>query len=84
MELAPSSSPVNVIGDDLPETKPTDEASESAPGDHVRVRVLETLPEPIMDESGEALVLEAGDVHMLEEATASWLIDAGVAERADL
>ena len=85
MELAPSSSPVNVIGDDLPETKPAEEeASEGAPGDHVRVRVLETLPEPIMDESGEALVLEAGDVHMLEEATASWLIDAGVAERADL
>jgi len=29
-------------------------------------------------------VLEAGDVHFLDESTASWLIDAGVAERADI
>ena len=84
MELAPSTSPLNVIEDEAPEVNPTEEISDDASGDHVRIRILETLPEPIMDESGEALVLEAGDVHMLEEATASWLIDAGVAERADL
>ena len=37
-----------------------------------------------MDTSGQPLVLEAGDVHFLDEETAAWLTDAGVAERAEL
>ena len=53
-------------------------------GENIRVRILETMPEPIMDSSGEPLSLEAGDVHFLDEATAAWLVDAGVAERAEL
>ena len=51
---------------------------------NVRVRILETMPEPVMDTSGQPLVLEAGDVHFLDEETAAWLTDAGVAERAEL
>ena len=37
-----------------------------------------------MDSAGEPLSLEAGDVHFLDEETAAWLVDAGVAERAEL
>lgn len=85
MELAPSSTPLETITDEpVRETEHEVNTTEQNIADHVRVRILETLPEPIMDDAGEALVLEAGDVHFLEESTASWLIDAGVAERADL
>ncbi|MCH1460926.1 MAG: hypothetical protein L7U25_01045, partial [Candidatus Poseidonia sp.] len=52
--------------------------------ENVRVRILETLDEPIIDEQGEELSLEAGDIHFLEEETAAWLVDVGVAERAEL
>ena len=87
MELAPSSSPMNVM-DMPPEEAPTSQVDPIDDANiheiNVRVRILETLAEPIVDDNGEALVLEAGDVHFLNDATASWLIDAGVAERAEL
>ena len=94
MELAPSKQPMEQImdeppernDDEAPETEAVQEnsAAESEPDENVRVRILETMPEPIMDASGDPLSLEAGDVHFLDEGTASWLIDAGVAERAEL
>ena len=83
MELAPSSAPMPVI-EAPPETPIQHQEDDSASESNVRVRILETLGEPILNDAGEALVLEAGDVHVLDEATASWLMDAGVAERADL
>jgi hypothetical protein len=67
---------------DEPKAELSDE--NASVGTNVRVRILETLSEPILDDAGEALTLEVGDVHVLDEATASWLIDAGVAERAEL
>jgi len=79
-EVAPEATPGASNG---PLNEPSSESAEQ-PDSHVRVRVLETLSEPVLDEAGGALVLEAGDVHFLDEATASWLIDAGVAERAPL
>ena len=84
MELAPSTKPIDTIQD---EPALVGEAVSESPKEeegNTRVRILETMAEPIMDASGEALVLEAGDVHFLDESTASWLIDAGVAERADI
>jgi hypothetical protein len=30
------------------------------------------------------MTLEAGDIHFLDNATATWLTDAGVAEKAEL
>ena len=94
MELPPSKQPIEQImdeppernDDEAPETEAVQENSavESEPDENVRVRILETMPEPIMDASGDPLSLEAGDVHFLDEGTASWLIDAGVAERAEL
>jgi len=100
MELAPSKEPMEIIEDILPEVAEAVDVGtpaevvaehEEAPSDdgeakeeNIRVRILETMPEPIMDSSGEPLSLEAGDVHFLDEATAAWLVDAGVAERASL
>ena len=93
MELAPSSSPRTQVLDEpsqetqisnaepvpVPEEEPSLDMNEL-----VRVRVLESQPEPIVTEDGEELVLEAGDVHMIDRELASWLTDAGVAEAAPL
>lgn len=88
LELAPSAAPMVAMEEPLPAVKaepaPEPEVQTETAVEHVRVRVLETLSEPIIDEAGDALVLEAGDVHFLDEATATWLIEAGVAERAPL
>jgi hypothetical protein len=83
LELAPSNEPLPVI--EAPEEAPSGTESEASISEaNLRVRILETLGEPVLNEAGEALVLEAGDVHVLDEATANWLMDAGVAERADI
>jgi hypothetical protein len=46
--------------------------------------VLMTSPEPILTASGESLALEAGDVHFVDQESADWLIESGVAEAAAL
>jgi len=86
MELAPSKEPIHIIEDAPPASNTTVEApvAEDDNDGNIRVRILETMPEPIMDSSGEPMSLEAGDVHFLDEGTAAWLVDAGVAERAEL
>jgi hypothetical protein len=86
MELAPSKEPIQTIQDEpqIAEPEPSTEPSASQDEGNVRVRILETMPEPVMDASGQPLVLEVGDVHFLDEGMAAWLIDAGVAERAEL
>ena len=88
LELAPSSEPITII-EELPmETQeevaePVEEIT-AVQDELVRVRVLESLPEPIVTEEGEELSLEAGDIHFLDTPTATWLMDAGVAEKAEL
>jgi len=52
--------------------------------DVVRIRILESSDDPIMDEHGNEIELQVGDVHMLEADTAQWLIDTGLAENAQL
>ena len=89
MELAPSKKPMDTIQDEPPhqESPGVSETTAMEPPaeeGNIRVRILETLPEPVMDASGQPLTLEAGDVHFLDEGTAAWLTDAGVAERAEL
>jgi hypothetical protein len=86
MELAPSKEPIDIIEDAPPVSSETVEAAvkDEENDGNIRVRILETMPEPIMDSSGDPLTLEAGDVHFLDEGTAAWLVDAGVAERAEL
>jgi len=45
---------------------------------------LMSSPEPIVIASGESLALEAGDVHFVDQDSAEWLIESGVAEAASL
>lgn len=49
----------------------------------LRIRVLQTMDEPIITIDGE-LSLEAGDVHFLEDNMANYLVSTGVAEIAEL
>lgn len=67
----------------IPETSPN---SNSEPQDLelVRIRILESSDEPIMDEQGNEIELHTGDIHMLHAETAQWLIDTGLAEEANL
>ena len=89
MELAPSPNRFG-IGDIAPQieeelaTQETNHEGSSPPSTDslVRIRILETMPEPIVTESGDELVLESGDIHVLSNDMAAWLIEAGVAEGA--
>lgn len=98
MELAPSKQPAITLDDAFePEQVANDHTEESEPiavkepaieeavaPPMVRIRVLMTSPEPILTASGESLALEAGDVHFVDQDSASWLIESGVAEAAAL
>ena len=64
---------------------PAEQEIESEPDEQsmIRIRVLQSMDEPIMTIDGE-ISLEAGDIHFLDQGTADWLVDAGVAEKATL
>jgi len=49
----------------------------------LRVRVLQSMDDPIITADGE-IELGAGDILFLDEATANYLVDSGVAENAAL
>ena len=53
-------------------------------GDMIRIRVLQSLPEPIMVGDGVELTLEEDDVHFIDKDTAEWLVESGVAEIENL
>ena len=83
MELAPSKqSSSTIILDDLEIGGAKDESEEqnSSTDDMVRIRVIESFPEPISVGDGEEILLEKEDVHYLDQETANWLIESGVAE----
>ena len=92
MELAPSKSSTISLDDafEAPTKEPVSEDIEPVKEEPVvettliRIRVLMTSPEPILTASGESLALEAGDVHFVDQASAEWLIESGVAEAAAL
>ena len=78
MELAPSTN--STIDDDwMNDDEPV---VESLP--KIRIRILESFDDPIATADGSELVLQAGDVHNLDEAMAQWLIESGTAEAAPL
>ena len=98
MELAPSKKP-QITLDDAFDASPAEAITEQQPPaeepvvdqepvNHeaplVRIRVLMTSPEPILTAAGESLALEAGDVHFVDNDSAEWLIESGVAEAASL
>ncbi len=86
LELAPSNTvappALNATTDDAAvEPAPSSEASTV----HLaRVRVVASMEDAIVGPDGEALLLAAGDVHMLDADVASILIESGIAEAADL
>ena len=52
-------------------------------GELLRVRITKSLDEPIITIDGE-ITLGAGDVLFLDEMTANYLVESGVAEVATL
>jgi anti-anti-sigma regulatory factor len=80
MELAPSSKASEII---LEDTIVSQEV-EAETDDLIRVRILESLPEAIINAAGEEVTLEVGDVHFLDSLTAEMLVDGGFAKIAAL
>ena len=60
-----------------------EESLESENGQMLRIRVLQSMDDPIITADGE-IELGAGDVLFLDETTANYLVDSGVAEIAAL
>ena len=83
MELAPSKESINTIElDTLDILETEDVKQEENPSDNemIRIRVIESFSEPISVGDGEEILLEKDDVHYLDQETANWLIESGVAE----
>ena len=84
MELAPSKDSGNkIILDDLEDPvqpKEDNKIDSKSDDDFVRIKVIESFPEPVMVGSGEEILLEKDDVHFLDQETADWLVESGVAE----
>ena len=82
MELAPSKkSSSTIVLDDIVKGEDNSETQEQKPANDemIRIRVIESFPEPISVGDGEEILLEKEDVHFLDQETANWLIDSGVA-----
>ena len=78
MELAPSAN-ASITDDWMNEDEIVAEASSK-----IRIRILQSFDDPIATADGSELLLKAGDVHNLDEAMATWLIESGTAEAAPL
>lgn len=52
--------------------------------DLVRVRILQSLPEAIINAAGDEVILEAGDIHFLDSLTAEMLVESEFAKIAAL
>jgi hypothetical protein len=50
----------------------------------VRIRILQSLPDPIMLGDGVEISLEEDDIHFIDKDTADWLVESGVAEVENL
>ena len=82
MELAPSAKSEVIVLDDS--TIEQEIESEEEDEDLVRVRILESLPEAIINAAGEEVNLESGDIHFLDSLTAEMLVESGFAKIATL
>jgi len=80
MELAPSSKASEIILEDTIESQEVEPENDEL----IRVRILESLPEAIINAAGEEVTLEVGDVHFLDSLTAEMLVDGGFAKIAAL
>jgi hypothetical protein len=84
MELAPSSKASEITLEETIVAQEFEAGVDIGTDDLIRVRILESLPEAIIDAAGEEVTLEVGDVHFLDSLTAEMLVDGGFAKIAAL
>ena len=89
MELAPSKKKSQTFTEQLPieateEPSPAEEATATENNEMIRIRILQSLPEPIMLGDGLEINLEQDDIHFIDKDTADWLVESGVAEVENL
>ena len=85
MELAPSKKQSKLIIEETPDISASEVGDETPPPEKteqamVRIRIVQSLPEPIVLGDGVEIMLEEDDVHFIEKDTADWLVESGVAE----
>ena len=82
MELAPSKKKSNRISDEplATEIQSAQETTTDAKTEMIRIRILQSLDDPIMLDDGVELALEEDDIHFIDKDTAEWLVESGVAE----
>jgi hypothetical protein len=89
MELAPSKKKSQTFTEQLPietteEPSPVEEAATTESDEMIRIRILQSLPDPIMLGDGVEISLEEDDIHFIDKDTADWLVESGVAEVENL
>ena len=89
MELAPSKKKSQTFTEQLPiettvESSPIEETTTTESDEMIRIRILQSLPEPIMLGDGVEINLEEDDIHFIDKGTADWLVESGVAEVENL
>lgn len=91
MELAPSKkkssknteeTPVDIEEDTELEVKQETAAEDN--DEMVRIKIIQSLPDPIMLGDGMEITLEEEDIHFIDKDTADWLVESGVAEVENL
>jgi len=81
MELAPSKSTTNSVVDEVQLEQPKEEEVNE---DMIRIRVVQSLPDPIMLGDDVEITLAENDIHFIDKDTADWLVESGVAEIENL
>lgn len=85
MELAPSKKQTKLITEETPDLSASEVSDETPPPEKteqamVRIRIVQSLPEPIVLGDGVEIMLEEDDIHFIDKDTADWLVESGVAE----
>jgi len=85
MELAPSKQKPKEIAETMPDLSTAESSEESTSTTDteevmIRIRIVQSLPEPIVLGDGVEIALEEDDIHFIDKDTAEWLVESGVAE----
>ena len=89
MELAPSKKQSKLIAEKPPDLSAAEVDDETPPPEKteqamIRIRIVQSLPEPIVLGDGVEIMLEEDDIHFIDKDTADWLVESGVAEVENL
>ena len=89
MEIAPSKKQTKLIIEETPDLYPSEVGDETPPLEKteqamIRIRIVQSLPEPIVLGDGVEIMLEEDDIHFIDKDTADWLVESGVAEVENL